>query len=223
MQPVSITSLEQTLLQECRHTVRYHAITLHLSETETTVSTTTFHRLTSEDLHWATSTRVDLVVDHVLETLVVRRAEVDLRLELAAGVAVVHDLEATRLVALLAENLRDGLDGEVGEWCRVTLVSDDSSDLGKQTLDQVTDGHTGGDGVGVDDDVGCDTLSGERHILLTVGDTNRTLLTVARRELVSNLGNTSRPYANLDELLAFRVRRDEDLVDDTALGALERG
>ena len=48
---------------------------------------------------------MDLVVDHVLEALVVRRAEEDLRVDLAARVAVVHDLVAPQLVVVLAEQL----------------------------------------------------------------------------------------------------------------------
>ncbi len=35
-----------------------------------------------------------------------------------------------------------------------------------KALDQVTNGHTGGDGVGVDDDIGSQTLAGEDHIFL---------------------------------------------------------
>ena len=41
-----------------------------------------------------------------------------------------------------------------------------SSHLALETLDQVADGHAGGDGVRVDDDVGRDTLGREWHVLL---------------------------------------------------------
>ena len=44
-----------------------------------------------------------------------------------------------------------------------------------QALDQVTDCHSGGDGVGVDDDVWRDALAGEDHVLLAVLDAARTL------------------------------------------------
>lgn len=164
---------------------------------------------------------MDLVVDHVFETLVVCWTKVNLRLQLATGVAVVHDLESTGLVALFPKDLGDRIDSEVGEWRSVTLVSDDGGHLREQTLDQVTDGHTGGNGVRVDNEVRRDTFRGEGHILLTIGDTDRTLLTVTRSELVSNLRDTSRPHTNLDELLTFRIRRDEHLVDNAALCALE--
>ena len=37
--------------------------------------------------------------------------------------------------------------------------------LALQTLDQMADCHSGRDGVRVDDDVRCDSLAGERHVL----------------------------------------------------------
>lgn len=46
-------------------------ITLHLSKAQASVPSTTFQRLTRELCHWPTRTRVDLVVHHVLETLIV--------------------------------------------------------------------------------------------------------------------------------------------------------
>ena len=91
MQAVCITSVKQPLLQERRHTVRNHTIALHLSEPQSTVPRATLHRLPRQNLHRSSSTRVDLVVDHVLQALIVRWAEVYLRLEFATGVSVVHD------------------------------------------------------------------------------------------------------------------------------------
>ena len=37
--------------------------------------------------------------------------------------------------------------------------------LSLEALDQVTNGHTGGDGMGIDDNVRGNPLTGERHIL----------------------------------------------------------
>ncbi len=42
-----------------------------------------------------------------------------------------------------------------------------STDFALQALDQVTDCHSGGDGVGVDDDIGRDALAGEQHVFLS--------------------------------------------------------
>lgn len=74
-----IRNLEETLFQESSSTVRNHTITLHFSETQTTISGTTFDGLARHDLNWASGTRVNLVVHHVAQTLVVCRTEEDLR------------------------------------------------------------------------------------------------------------------------------------------------
>jgi hypothetical protein len=89
--------------------VRDHAIALHLSETQTTVAGTTFDGLTGKDLQGTAGTGVDFVVDHVAETLVVGWSEEDLGGELLAGVAVVHDFEATLLEAVVLEDVGDGV------------------------------------------------------------------------------------------------------------------
>jgi len=39
------------------------------------------------------------------------------------------------------------------------------TDLALEALDQVANGHTGGDGMGIDDDVRTDPLTCERHVL----------------------------------------------------------
>src|SRR5689334_9762140 len=84
------------------------------------------------------------------------------------------------------------------------------------------DRHSGWDGMRVDDDVGSDAVRGEWHVLLSVGDTDRTLLTVSGRKLVSDLGHSSTPDLDLDEFVTLPIRGDHDLVDDTLLGRLER-
>ena len=83
-----------------------------------------------------------------------------------------HDIKAPYLIAslviaILVKQIGDLLhvDGVV-EGCSVTDLTLVWGHLPLQTLDQVTDGHTGRDGVGVDDDIWCDTLGCERHVLV---------------------------------------------------------
>ena len=75
----------------------------------------------------------------------------------------------------------------------------------------MTDGHTGGDGVRVHDEVGRDPLAGERHVLLVVGDPARALLPVPAGKLVPDLGDADRAHANLAELVAILVDRQHHL------------
>lgn len=168
---------------------------------------------------------MNLVVDHVLESLVVRRPEVDLRLELASRVPVVHDLEPARVVAVVLEEVRDGFDGDLGERSRVAFVPRDRRDcetsslayctrkdskertLAEETLDQMSNGHARRNSVRVDDDVGSRSLGREGHVLLPVGDSDRSLLTVTRGKLVADLRDSSRAHADLDKFESLRVRR----------------
>lgn len=118
---VGITGEEESLPQELRGSVSDLAIALHLAETQTTVATTSFHRLAVQDLDRTTGTTVDLVVDHVLEPLVIGGPDKYLRIQLASGEAVVHDLVAGVLVAILLQQQRDFPHvHSVIEWCRVT-------------------------------------------------------------------------------------------------------
>mmetsp|Transcript_2181 Transcript_2181/g.6948 ORF Transcript_2181/g.6948 Transcript_2181/m.6948 type:complete len:296 (-) Transcript_2181:2344-3231(-) len=75
--------------------------------------------------------------------------------------------------------------------------------------------------MGVDDEVRHDALGGERHVLLGVGDTHRTFLAVAGRELVSNLGDPHRPHPHLDEAGAVGASREGHPVDHSAFAVTQ--
>ena len=61
-------------------------ITFHLSETETAVTRSTFHRLSVENLNGAPSSTVYFVVHHMLQSLVIGRPQEDLRVNFATCV-----------------------------------------------------------------------------------------------------------------------------------------
>lgn len=73
--------------------MRDHAVTLHLSESETSVSASTLGRLLVQVLEFSSGSGVDLVVDHVTQSLVVGRTDEDLGLQLLASERIEHDLE----------------------------------------------------------------------------------------------------------------------------------
>ncbi|KAH0356966.1 putative DNA-directed RNA polymerase II subunit RPB2, partial [Aureobasidium melanogenum] len=83
-------------------------------------------------------------------------------------------------------------------------------------------GHTRRNGVRVDDDVRNKSIGGEGHILLTVGNTDGTLLTVTRGKLVTNLRNLRCARTNLDELETLDVGCKKHLIDETTLGGTQR-
>ena len=100
-----VRDIKEAFFEEGRCTVGDHAVTLHFSETKSTVASTAFYRLAGEDLRGATGARVDFVVDHMPQTLIVSRAEEDLGNEFATCMAIVHDFETAGLVALRAKDL----------------------------------------------------------------------------------------------------------------------
>ena len=116
------------------------------------------------------------------------------------------------MVAVIMKETGDLLDVDgVVEWRRVTNLALVRRHFALKALDQVTDGHTRGDGVRVDDDVGSDAFRRERHVFLAVADAARSLLTVSTRKLVADLWNLHRSNANLAELVTLLVDRDHDL------------
>src|SRR5690242_13184184 len=155
------------------------------------------------------------------QTLVVCRSQEDLCAHLLSGVAVVHDLETTLLVSCVLEQLRNLIDSDVRKGCGITFSSGDGADLGKQTLDQMGNCHTRWNSVRVDDQIRCYTISCKRHILMPVCDTNGSLLSVTRREFVTNLGYLRCSCTNLDETQTLCVRSKKNLIDDTVLRAAQ--
>lgn len=84
-----------------------------------------------------------------------------------------------------------------------------------QSLVYLTDCHARWDRVRVHDDVRIDALLRERHVLLAIGDTARSLLSVARTEFVANLRNTHLPHAHGHALGTLAVRSQHHSVDNT--------
>ena len=111
----------------------------------------------------------------------------------------------------------DGVKGRANHYICITythciyMAILHHTDLSLEALNQVTDGHTRGDGVGVHDEVGSDALARERHVLLVVGDATRTLLPVATGKLVPYLWNPDRTNSNLAELVAVLVNGQHHL------------
>eukprot|EP00958_Prasinococcus_capsulatus_P024158 scaffold3740_cov322-Prasinococcus_capsulatus_cf.AAC.4 len=204
-------------LEERGGAVGNHAVTLHLTKAQAAVACAPLHGLPREDLHGASCARVDLVVNHVLQPLVVRWAQEDLGVQHAASVTVVHRFVAAQLVATALQLRTDIFHSHVRERCRVTLLAVQRAHLTHQTLHQVPDRHARRDSVRVHDDVRRDALHRERHILLRVRDTDGSLLPVARGELVANLWHADRAHAGLDELQPLLVGGEHHLVYHASL------
>ena len=87
--------------------MRDHTVTLHLTETKTAIPSSSLCRLSCQDLRRTTTSRVHLVLDHVLQSLVICRPKEDHDLHLLASEAIVHHLVASKLVAERVQLCRD--------------------------------------------------------------------------------------------------------------------
>jgi len=81
----------------------------------------------------------------------------------------------------------------------------------------MTDSHTRGDSVRVDDHVRHETLNRVGEVFLSVGHSTSTFLTVTRGELITNLGHFDSSHLNLHKSFILIVCCQNDRVDVTFL------
>ena len=86
-----------THLEEVCRAVADDAVPFHFAKSKAAISGSTLHGLPGQYLDRPPAPRVDLIVHHVLQALVVGGVQEDLGLQLAACVAVVHHLHDTLL------------------------------------------------------------------------------------------------------------------------------
>lgn len=199
MHSVAVRDIEQALFKETSGTVRDHTITLHLSESEATVTCSTLSGLSRENLGRSTTSRVDLIAHHMLQALIIGRVQEDHHFHALASEAVVHDLVTIPLVAQAVQLVRDVVDCLALERRGISFVTVETGHLTEDGFDHVTDSHTGWDSVRVDNHVRNDTLHSERQIFLPVSHSTGTFLTVTTGKLVTDLRDLDRTHLDFDE------------------------
>lgn len=73
--------------------------------------------------------------------------------------------------------------------------------------------HAGGDSVGIYNHVGSYALDGKGQILLSVSHATSSLLTMARSEFVTDLGNFDSSHFNFDKSFFLLICSENDLID----------
>jgi len=195
--------------------MRNHTVSFHLSESESSVSGPTLRRLTCENLRGASSSRVHLVCNHMLKALIVRRAKENHDFHSLACESVVHDFVSKSLVAEVVQLAGDKVHSLTLERSGVTFVSVERGDLTEQTLDQMANGHARRDSVRVDNHVRYNSFDCERQVLLSVRNTDCSLLSMATGKLVSDLRNFYCAHLYFHEPLVVFICGQNDLVNDT--------
>lgn len=114
-------------------TVGNEGVTFHLTDTDTTSLGTTLDGLAGQRVHGTGGTDLELVVNHVTETLVVDDTDEDIGGELFTGDTTVEWFVAVVVVACLAELVAEVISGGVLlgelEGCRVLGMAVKSTGL----------------------------------------------------------------------------------------------
>ncbi len=93
----------------------------------------------------------------------------------------------------------------------------DEAGLAGEQFDEFADRHARGEAVRVHDHVGTQAQFGERQVLLFGDERRDALLTVARAELVADLGPARLPQQDLDDGRLLVVARHHHLAGATKL------
>ncbi len=218
-----IRDIHETLLGKRGDAMRHKTVAFHLSDTQTPIARTALTRLTRQADNGTTSTGVLLVDNHVLQTLVERGTHEDLRLHHFAGLPVLQNLIALGMHPQIQHLTTELVNPQMrlGRTIRNRALL--RIDLAEHTLHELSDRHTRRHSVGIHDDVRTQAHLREGHILLVQKHSNRALLTVARRELITNLRNTLTHDTNLDERVAIRVLVLPDTIHTAHFARLVRG
>ncbi|MPN17715.1 hypothetical protein SDC9_165070 [bioreactor metagenome] len=180
--------VEKTVLDHHGSAVADQTVTLHLTESETSLPGTSLGGLTGQDLHGAAGTDVHLAADHVVQLLVEYHSGVDLHLDLPSGGAVVHDLPSGVLETVPDQSVTYGFLPLSGEHRAVHGAALHGADPAADHLEDVGDGHTGRYAVGVDHQIWRHTVYRERHVALIHQASDDAFLPVSGTELVAQLG-----------------------------------
>ena len=99
VQLVAVRDIEKPFFQETSGTVWNHAVSFHFSETKTSITPSSFRRLSSQNLSWSSTPWMDFVLHHVLQPLVVSRTKEDHHFHLFTSEPVVHHFITSELVS----------------------------------------------------------------------------------------------------------------------------
>mmetsp|Transcript_50733 Transcript_50733/g.108636 ORF Transcript_50733/g.108636 Transcript_50733/m.108636 type:complete len:367 (+) Transcript_50733:85-1185(+) len=212
MDTVGVTHVHKSLLEELRGTVAQHAITFHLTEAQPSHLGSALHGLPHQHGHRPSCSRMDLILDHVLQPLVVGGGHENLRWQPLPGVAVVHDLISVTLPPQLVKSIGHILNSHLGERCGIAFAATQRPDLAQNGLGQMPNGHSRRYSVRIHHQIRDDTVLSEGHVLVPKHDSHCPLLSVTGREFVSDGWDLVTPHPNLGKFEPVLTATDHHTV-----------
>lgn len=192
--------------------VGHDALGFHFSEFESSVSGASFGGLSSEHDVGSGGAAVLFVGDHVFESLVVDGSDEDGSFEGFSGGSGVHDLVSVGFESKVLKPFSDGEGGEVFETGSVAKESESGEKVSDEGFFEMSDGHAGWDGMGVNDNVGSQSVGGVGHIFFGDDVSGGSFLSGSAAEFVSDDG-----VAEDAKSCACDVKSVSVFVDDVAV------
>lgn len=125
------------------------------------------------------------------------------------------------LVAKIVKLLGDEIDCLALEWGGISFIAIYASYLAQNTLNQMTNSHTGWNGMRIHNHVRHHTFHCEWQVFLSISDTTGSLLSVPGGELVTNLGDLDGSHFDFNKSIHFFICSQNDLVNDSFLRMLQ--
>ena len=204
--------------------MRQKRVALHLPDAQTSVVRAPTNRLFRECGSRTERPIIYLVLHHVLQPHVIRRADEYLTLELFSRHSVIQHFISTRVIPQIRQRFAEHpyFGALVHERSAVSISSQHGTRFPHNALDELPDCHARRDCMRVYDHVGSQSVSCEWHVGLRNDHADCPLLSRSRRHLVAQIRNAHLANTHLCDSFAFLALCHKRLVYDTELSFFRR-
>ena len=202
--------------------MRNHTVTFHLTYSQSTVVCATSNGLFCKRVYTPSWTMINLILHHMFQTHIIGRSHEYLGFYLFTRHTIVQYFVSTGMISIIRKHF--------SEYTHLRTVIVISSAISKPTfhctcfshnsLHKLTNGHTRGDRVGIDDQIRSNSVFGERHITFRYNHTDCTLLSRSRSHFISQIRNTFFAHAHFRNTTTFFIVSNECLVYNSQLPLL---
>ena len=150
--------------------MRQQRISFHFSKSDATHLLSSFNRLMCKCIVRSSSSSLRFIRHHMSESLIVHQAQIDINLHLDSLDARYHRLIPIVVVSMLHKffsvEIHDVIVGVLVELLHIDVLSVEGASFAGETLNQHANCHSGGERMGVDNDVWSDSGLCEWHVFL---------------------------------------------------------
>mmetsp|Transcript_21232 Transcript_21232/g.52594 ORF Transcript_21232/g.52594 Transcript_21232/m.52594 type:complete len:231 (-) Transcript_21232:3057-3749(-) len=209
--------MHQSLHNEIGCSIGDETIAFHFSQTQSTITRTSFCRLSGQYRTRTSSTSVSLIENHVLQLLIENRSGENIRVQRFTAGTTVKSVFARIIQTISKESLGCCLCSVRGTVlftkCRgIALATLVQSRLSDEKLQKFPNCHSRRKTVWIHDQVWRVSKIIEGQIFLWYNEPTNTFLTVSGGKLVSDFGSSNLSQHHLDQKLLVFIRCDKDLV-----------